>query len=918
MAVQPTPVSLDQNSLRDLARSFADALKNSGAFPQHSQKEQAQAKKNAEDVDKATKSLKKSAEESEKTVRSYNSAAGAAIKQARAEAVERAQVTKQLKQQREQAQRQYTVAQEELKSLQSKRAAGILADREYNNLSRKANARLAEMSHQLEDTDDQLQTLARSSTKSGKALNTLGDYTHTTAKRIFSLSTAAALLSTAFVQASNDMRAQARAGSLAGSDGFFTEIARTYGDAWKLGIDASTVAELEQANRAAMNAMGGTVQFREELGEMSSEMYKHFGSLDASARFTSDALTMMRTAAITPTTDMLKSVSAGGMGLIDTFDRIKKITGKNFEEINALVAGFAESESVRYKLMGAQTEQQRRNIMIEVAQRHEMLTSMGYLHHQAQAAGEALDRMAGKGARERFRDAAKLQAGMSAMGMSGEDAAEAARIHRLGLRATPEDQQKLERLMSTLNNRLAEDTAGPGATVATDFLADMVTQKIGMAEVGRGTPFIGEMVKAFEPMNAAAADTKKISDTNEKMLKLMENIDRVLVGIWNNPLWKGVAGILVGVGAIASIPVVIKTTSAGIIAAIKATMLGNFRGPMGPGGPAVPGGRGALSKAGSLVARGAPLGLAAYATGTAANMAVNHLYNPTDAEGQNVKANVSSALSGAATGAAVGAFLGPIGVAAGGLIGGVAGYFLSKKDEDERLTAARRTQAEREISAADRQAQALQTARAKIEAQLRNVTTDDERSALETQLKNVDRGIATTQSAQVSITTKELQSRLGELQTNTAVIQGHRSQAQYAAEQGRRYGIKASQLNLTSTFGMDVDDLADRAYAHKAELTARGQGSSFNVDNLLAAIKGNEKLTAEQVEHVASLHDFVTAQEQATIVAAAQQQMEKERLALEKQGVAIESDMLDVLGKILAATEASPTWKLFNFSSKAS
>lgn len=307
------------------------------------------------------------------------------------------------------------------------------------------------------------------------------------------------------------------AGGVEAVDGF-----AGYADRFKtayveLGISITSLHEFNKTARAASINLGGFDAWAGKLAEKQSKYYALTGDLTAATKF---QVEMQNTL-----------IHSGGKAtdLYDTFgDRLDTTNidllkmGVSLEESATHVKEFTSDESTRQRLMSAVNGQQRKQIILEMQGRFKNLKMMGMSTEQAKAASKALEELSGKGPLDRFKQAAKAQAGMSAMGI--DNAAEVANIIRKGDRASEEERGVVRKAMGQMQEISAESrTGGMGG----EFFMEAIMSKTGLDQLpnvfseklGEGAAVNQEQLDAIKmlgkdtpKLTAIASFTEKISN----------------------------------------------------------------------------------------------------------------------------------------------------------------------------------------------------------------------------------------------------------------------------------------------------------------------------------------------------------------------------------------------------------------------
>jgi len=355
-------------------------------------------------------------------------------------------------------------------------------------------------------------------------LKTLATRIKQTAETFVSADTTIALGSKAAAQGFNDLRKQMEFGTDV-SKGLWSNMQ----SAMDLGIDPGLLSELQARTRQAVNAMGGAEQWSQQIASVQNSMYGHFGDLDQTTQFTTGMLQSLGRAGIQPTIDIFTESQSG---LRKTFTDIQKISGATFAELGGMVSEFTEDSLIRWKLLGAATEKQRKTILMETVERHKNLLAMGMNTEQAKRAAAALDQMAGTSPKERMKQAAKMQATMGAMGITG--GTRVAELMRKRIRTGDEDRELAEKI-AQVQGKISEKQQ---QSLSGDFFASALLQKSGMDGIlGPGSPFDTKLGKVFAEGAETAKNTGIMANMFPELTSLMGEATRWTKNFAENPIF---------------------------------------------------------------------------------------------------------------------------------------------------------------------------------------------------------------------------------------------------------------------------------------------------------------------------------------------------------------------------------------------
>lgn len=220
-----------------------------------------------------------------------------------------------------------------------------------------------------------------------------------------------------------------------------------------------------------------------------------------------------------------------------------QVAGMMPEEFNTAIGDIIQSEETQTRLKAAASEMERRTILTGIQAQFAQNRAMGMTTEQAKAAAKALNKLAGQGPLERFRQAARLRAFGSAFGMGGESE-QAARILIKGQRATADEQRQLQATLGNMSQVLSQSATGSmGAEIFATTLADKL--QLGTL-LGPTSPFNVTLSESVAPLASAAESMAKIPP---ELSRLVSMFNQLYSQATNNPLLTGAAGLLGMFGA---------------------------------------------------------------------------------------------------------------------------------------------------------------------------------------------------------------------------------------------------------------------------------------------------------------------------------------------------------------------------------
>ncbi len=424
----------------------------------------------------------------------------------------------------------------------------------------------------------------------------------------------------------------------------FENVFKQQWDAIFAGVDPSAMTELMAQSRQAGLTFGSLDEYMEVTKQQQEKYYNQIGDLTESMRFGTTMFHILGKSGIKPS-----AVAMDSLG--NTFRVMNKIVGTTSEQFNQMLEQVTADEDVQNRLRTAKASE-RQGIIAGIVQQIKLNVAMGLTAEQAQGAALAMGKIAGGGAKERFKRAAQIQMAFGALGVEG--GARAAELVRKGkARMSPDEITELEKLGTKFT---AVATAAQAGSFQGEFVRDTLLEKGNLEEFfGATSPLNKQLAEGLEANKDVLEDIlQAIKDGPSGFEKMMMTFDKTTSG-----LTTGLGGLAAGTIALSG---ALYTTGA------VASRLGIGAG-MGSAG------LGAGMKAG-----GKFVGKAAGGIG-ATVMVGKDLYDLS--QGDTSKAN-TGALIGSVIGGAVGLLGGPMGVAIGVGVGNmvgeaIGGHFDSKE-----------------------------------------------------------------------------------------------------------------------------------------------------------------------------------------------------------------------------------------------
>ncbi|KKM88116.1 hypothetical protein LCGC14_1261930, partial [marine sediment metagenome] len=200
------------------------------------------------------------------------------------------------------------------------------------------------------------------------------------------------------VQAMGDFKAAMQFGTDV-SRGLFSNMT----DALWLGIDPSTLSEIQASNRQAIHAFGGIGKWAARLETAEEEMFDFIGDHTEATKFVASQLTTLGMVGIKPTMEEFKKAGGAQQSLFETFQQLQKSVGMTFAESGQMLRELAQDENIRFKLTGAIDDKQRAIMLKNIAARQAEFVALGMTIDQAKRASAALETIAGVSPRERMK-----------------------------------------------------------------------------------------------------------------------------------------------------------------------------------------------------------------------------------------------------------------------------------------------------------------------------------------------------------------------------------------------------------------------------------------------------------------------------------------------------------------------------------
>ena len=343
-------------------------------------------------------------------------------------------------------------------------------------------------------------------------------------------------------QMMSDIESQRRFGT---PGGMFQQLGAALPGGALMGVDPQLINEMMATNRAAVVAMGGTNDMGalyERLGANLNELIDVAGTLPEAFKFQLNSYQNLVRAGIAPTEDALQQQ-------VKSFQFMQEALGMTAEEFGQLQQQLVSDTEFRRTMNGLNSRERRLRLQ-RLNDQIAINRANGMMRDQAIAAAMALEQLAGKGPRDRFKEMAKLQAIAAASGITMSNEARDAFIK--GRSATREEADARQRFMSDMGNRLTEISSTMGGT-GTELGIFGALEKAGLSMdyFDQSLTNLGEQIKmedgpeAFqENFNRMVEQMSPFENAINESTKALRAFQGVLDNVAGGGLIQGVVGTL--------------------------------------------------------------------------------------------------------------------------------------------------------------------------------------------------------------------------------------------------------------------------------------------------------------------------------------------------------------------------------------
>lgn len=327
------------------------------------------------------------------------------------------------------------------------------------------------------------------------------------------------------------------------------------------GTDPRQFVQMMGNARQASLTFKSVGEYSDLVSQQQSKYFNQIGDLTDASQFAHDSFMMLGKSGVRPTAAAMDQTA-------QTFRVLNKIAGVTSEQFSQLMDQTLADVDIQTRLRVAK-QGERAAIIAGIQKQIEMNVAMGLTVEQATAAAVAMGKIAGGGAKERFKRAAQMQMAFGALGVSG--GARAAELTRKGnARMSPEERAELEKLTTNLTQAA---TATRGGSIAGELVTDTIMDKTGLVQFfGPDSPLNKQLGEGLRPLPGLLEQIRdKITDqmsTGEKLLAASQ-----IVG---NFLQSGLGGVITsviqGIGAVWVLGAIAKLGLGGAITAIGTSL----------------------------------------------------------------------------------------------------------------------------------------------------------------------------------------------------------------------------------------------------------------------------------------------------------------------------------------------------------
>lgn len=442
-----------------------------------------------------------------------------------------------------------------------------------------------------------------------------------------------------------------------------------------MGMDPKAMMEFQAQFRRTSGAMADGIDgFNKVVSANQLEMIQYTGSMQAAAQAMGNMYELSHNMGL-----RLDDVAGSADSLFTQFKKMQAVTSITVDQFVEMNQRMLSNSDIQGKLLRL-NQTQRAQYIQGLNQQQLALQMMGLQKEVAEGLIAATEQMSGKKGIDRYQDSVKtaimLQAGL---GMDRESAMRVGMLknktHKTEAEAT-ELQKAMLQISEMAAQRKNTGVGIGGVTTSGEVTMDALLEHLGQEDfINAGTQGALQQSAATNG-GALLAHQTELAERQIEPLQQIAKYTSAMADMLG--AWSGTAAAVLAGAVVATLLNRFKVVEWAV-----GRIMGGGLGDVGPGGSG-PGGSpgGAGGRGGKLMNflkgnwKGLAGGAAGLGIGVAGNLAAELLLDPNNASVGNRQATQQgqTALSWGATGAGLGAVMGPLGMAAGGAIGGLAGY----------------------------------------------------------------------------------------------------------------------------------------------------------------------------------------------------------------------------------------------------
>lgn len=290
-------------------------------------------------------------------------------------------------------------------------------------------------------------------------------------------------------------------GVMEGSGNLFTDMVKQQQIAFSYGLSGSQLMEISKQSRQTVNAMGGTEAAFNQMSPTIDRLRILTGSSAQAVKEAAKAAEYFTHHGVKPSQQAMSQYT-------DSLVEMNKYAGMNTEQAAAYFNEIAnDADSI--ELLRKSRASERESILANQRALVQQSLALGMSAEQAKEAAKMLNKMVAAKPLDRIKQAAKMRALGGALGISGAD--EAAKGVVAGSRAT--DEQK--RAMMEFSQKAA--TALDGAAqqgLGPEIFASTLAEKLDLEKyLGQGSPFSTSLTDATKPLKESMDKLYDVSKT---------------------------------------------------------------------------------------------------------------------------------------------------------------------------------------------------------------------------------------------------------------------------------------------------------------------------------------------------------------------------------------------------------------------